>query len=222
MTDPRGNVRPGQRLALAAEQVNWINRQMKGGGGFTGGGLEGWQPGTNLVLCKNATGSDVARWGVMEITGVEINPNTDAYAENSFGEMPCVTGGTVTGSSGKALVAIEPIKAGKVGRVAVSGYVQIKAADIPKVGGAVELWRDDQWALIRFGGGGIRLGTIAASWSKGATATVTQQKGDGSAMTGNPTFTATNYFAAVTVTTGTKRVACALVDSTWILIAAEC
>lgn len=68
----------------------------------------------------------------------------------------------------------------------------------------------------------IRLGTISATWSKGSTATVTQQNGDGTAMAGSPTFTAKNYFSTVTVLSGTKRVACALIDATWVLIAAEC
>lgn len=69
---------------------------------------------------------------------------------------------------------------------------------------------------------GVRLGTISATWIKGSTATVTEQNGDGSAISGNPTFTATNHFATVTVTTGTKRVACMLIGSTWVLTAAEC
>lgn len=72
------------------------------------------------------------------------------------------------------------------------------------------------------GGSAIRLGTIAATWTKGQEATVTEQNGDGSAAAGDPTFAAVNYFATITVSTGTKRVACALVGSTWILIAAEC
>ena len=73
--------------------------------------------------------------------------------------------------------------------------------------------------LVEAEGGHIRLGTISATWNKGAFATVTQQNGDGTAMDGNPTFSAMNYFA---VASGTKRVACAKVDDTWILIAAEC
>lgn len=72
------------------------------------------------------------------------------------------------------------------------------------------------------GGSAIRLGTIASTWTKGQEATVTEQTGDGSAAAGDPTFTAKNFFATITVSTGTKRVACALVGSTWILIAAEC
>ena len=68
----------------------------------------------------------------------------------------------------------------------------------------------------------IRLGTISATWEKGSTATVTQLKPDGSAMSPTRTFTAKNWFAAVTVSSGTKKVACASVGNQWILIAAEC
>lgn len=86
--------------------------------------------------------------------------------------------------------------------------------------------RDLAPVTFRTGGGDdgadIRLGTISASWAKGATATVTQLKPDGSALTPTRTFTATNWFAAVTVSSGTKKVACASVGSQWILIAAEC
>jgi hypothetical protein len=97
-------------------------------------------------------------------------------------------------------------------------------------GDACVLWKESgtgagKWGLVRLGGnsgGGVRLGTISATWAKGATATVTEQNGDGSAKSPTTTFTAKNYFAAVAVTSGTKRVACAKVDDTWLLIAAEC
>lgn len=68
----------------------------------------------------------------------------------------------------------------------------------------------------------IRLGTISATWNKGSNATVTQLKPDGSATSPLRTFTAKNWFATVTVTTGSKKVACASIGSYWILIAAEC
>lgn len=81
------------------------------------------------------------------------------------------------------------------------------------------------WVTVDEGSGGgskIRLGTIDATWTKGTEATVTQIKGDGTTISPTVTFTAKNWFADVTVLTGTKKVACAKVDSTWILIAAEC
>lgn len=68
----------------------------------------------------------------------------------------------------------------------------------------------------------IRLGTIAGTWNKGTDATVTQLNGDGSALTPTVTFLAKNFFASVTVSSGTKKVACAKAGAFWILIAAEC
>lgn len=86
---------------------------------------------------------------------------------------------------------------------------------------------DRDLAPVTFRTGGddgaeIRLGTISSSWAKGSTATVTQLKPDGSALSPTRTFTAKNWFAAVTVSSGTKKVACASVGNQWILIAAEC
>jgi hypothetical protein len=82
----------------------------------------------------------------------------------------------------------------------------------------------NKWALVRIGAGrgSVRLGTVGSTWTKGNTATVTQQNGDGTALSPSTTFTATNYFATVTVPSAPRRVACALIDSTWTLIAAEC
>lgn len=86
--------------------------------------------------------------------------------------------------------------------------------------------RDLRPSTLRTSGGDdgaeIRLGTISATWTKGTTATVTQLKPDGSAMSPTRTFTAKNWFATVTVSSGSKYVACASIGSQWILIAAEC
>lgn len=248
-TDPRQNVRPGDKLRIAAEQINFLNGLMRGRGGMAAGGLEGWEPGRNIIFARNSTGGDLPRWGVMRISGIEINPTANGTSLHSFEEMPCITGAKPNADTdGKFVIAVEPIKANKVGLVCAAGIVQTKVLFSsanhtrakPKnnvVGylesatdGPVEiLWSastsGEQWALVRFGGvggGGIRLGTVDQTWNKGATATVTEQNGDGTAKAGNPTFTAQNHFATVTVNTGTKRVACGLVDKTWILVAAEC
>lgn len=71
-------------------------------------------------------------------------------------------------------------------------------------------------------GGSVRLGTISATWNKAAIATVREQDGNGADRLPATTFTAKNYFATVTVSGGTKRVACSRVDDVWILIAGEC
>jgi hypothetical protein len=72
------------------------------------------------------------------------------------------------------------------------------------------------------GGEEPRLGTISATWTKNATATVTQIKADGTALSPTVTFTATNYFATVTVPSGTRKVLCLFVGDRWLLVAAEC
>lgn len=68
----------------------------------------------------------------------------------------------------------------------------------------------------------FRLGTISTTWNKGSSKTVTLLKPDGSALTPTFEFEAHNHFATVTVSSGTRKVGCALYGSTWILVAAEC
>jgi hypothetical protein len=224
MPDPRQYVRPGQRLQVAASQINALNEMMRVRTGFGAGGAsqEGSAPYT-WVYAKNTTGATVARWGVMKISGVEIQPtsNSGSPETRQFEQMPVLTCGS-TGS--QACVALEPIENNKIGRAAVAGTVQVRASEVSGVGGAV-LWKNDHWALIRFGGGSVKLGAISETWHKGATATVTELNGDGTAISGNPTFQAVNHIARVAgtgATLVTKRVVCAQVGDTWVLVAAEC
>ena len=251
-----GRIEAGQKLAGAISARAWnraqdaADRVLGAGTGFGAGGTQDGSAPYTFVYAKNSTGSTVARWGIMSITGVEITPtSTSGGATAQFEQMPVLTGGTPSATTTAWCVAVEPIESNKIGRVAVAGVVQCKvevtSADDKfaackassselKTGASGEatiLWKDSgtgsgKWAFVRFGGvgagGGVRLGTISATWAKGATATVTEQNGDGSAKSPTTTFTAKNYFASVTVTSGTKRVACAKVDDTWILLAAEC
>jgi hypothetical protein len=226
MSDPRNHVLPGQRLRLAAEQVNGLNRLLRTDAGFSGTGLEAG-PHAPYTWVYGRTTSAVSRWAVVAITGVAVTPtstDTDA-ATKQFQAMPIVTLGTPSDFSRLSArngVAIEPIAANKIGRVAVAGAVQVKKADLDKLTSRTVLWEDANWALVVLQGASIRLGTIAGTWTKGQTATVTLQSGDGAAVSPTVTFTATNYFATVTVASGTRRVACARIDNTWVLIAAEC
>ena len=224
MADPRQYVRPGQRLQIAASQINALNEMIRRGSDRQTTPSRSDSAPYTSVHCKNSTGSTLARWGILAITGVEITPtSTSGGATAQFEDMPVLTGGTPSATTTAWCVAVEPIAAGKIGRVAVAGVVQVKAADLGKASGAGVLWKNSDWALIRIdGSAGVRLGTISSTWSRGADATVTQLNGDGSAISPTVTFSAKNWFATVTVTSGTKKVACALVGSTWILIAAEC
>ena len=224
-----GRIEAGQKLAGAISAKAWnraqdaADRVLGAGTGFAAGGTQYGSAPYTFVYARNGTGSTVARWGVMAITGVQITPtSTSGGATAQFEQMPVLTGGTPSATTAAWCVAVEPIENNKVGRVAVAGVVQVKAADLGKAAGASVLWKNSDWALIRIDGSGVRLGTISATWTKGNTATVTEQNGDGSAKSPTTTFTAKNYFATVTVASGTKRVACARVDDTWILLAAEC
>ena len=223
-----GRIEKGQPLRTAISARAW-NRAQEAADRVLGA-----QPGTAgdgasvtsapYTWVYGQSSSAVTRWAVMAITGVAVAPTSDdnADATKQFQSMPVLTLGATSSTTTAWCVAIEPIAANKIGRVAVAGAVQIKASDLPKAKGAPVLWKDSNWALIVVGNEGVRLGTVSATWSKGSNATVTQLKPDGSALSPTVTFEAKNWFATVTVSSGTKKVACAPVGDQWILIAAEC
>jgi hypothetical protein len=217
------------------------------------------------VRCRNATSGDVARWGVLQITGVLETPtgatggatgSTDA-GTMSFLAYPGIVGVTPTATAGaRYVVATQPIKAGGIGQAAIDGVVQCKLDVIdashgfatPKPGSTTELktassgeaailWKESgtgtgKWGLVRIGagsGGGVKVGKITGTWTKGTTQTVWEYTGGGaqaSGPSGPLSLTGVNMFVTVAVsgTSGSsaKWVAVASIDSTWHLIAAEC
>jgi hypothetical protein len=234
--DPRQHVSPGDPISLAAEQINGLNRLLATPAGFRGPGTGEPAVPYTWVLCRS--GVTVARWGVLAITGLEITPTT-AAGVSAFESMPIVTGATPSASTTAWGIAVEPIAAGKVGRLAVAGVVQCKVSvgdsahkfvrakasatelESANIGEGIILWKESgngsgKWSLVRLADGpqGVRRGTSPAPWTKGSTSTVTD------ALT-STTYTAINYFASITGT-GTKACAIAYVGSEWILIAAEC
>jgi hypothetical protein len=205
------------------------------------------------ILAKNNTTGTVRRWGVLSVAGVVFTPSgATGNATQQFQDQPVLSGGLPTGGS-SFVVAVEPIAAGKIGRVAVAGVVQAKInitdaghgfakakdGDLTQLtsadtGDAQILWKESgtgagKWAIVRFGGAGgasIRLGKVTGTWSKNATASVTQWKGDGSYQVTGPsgplTFTAINRAQTVTGPTGGFWVGCESIDGTWHLEWAEC
>jgi hypothetical protein len=193
------------------------------------------------AYCKPSV--TVARWGVLAITGVQITPTSSSGgATASFEDMPVLTGGTPSASTTAWCVAVEPIKSGKVGKVAVGGVVQCKvqidkaddkfvackasAAELKTgiKGEGLILWKESgtgsgKWALVRLasaGEQGIKRGTFTAPWTKSSTQTVTD------AVTSGTTYPEVmNYFATVSGS-GTKACAISYVGGEWILVAAEC
>lgn len=195
--DPRHHVLPGQPLRLAAEQVNALNKMMRVNAGATGGPVGIPEQAKNIILCRNDSGSDVARWGVLEISGVVFDPSSGSDAEATFTSTPCVTGVTPTDGAKPFVIAVEPIASGVIGRVAVAGVVQCKldvaAAGDSTAGGkagsrdelktgsgsARVLWKQggtggDKWGLVAIGGGGdhVRLCKTTAVWERDTIATL--------------------------------------------------
>jgi hypothetical protein len=77
-------------------------------------------------MALNSTSGTVPRWGVLAITGVAITPAASGdQATLSFESWPSLVGVTPTGSL-QPLIAIEPIAAGTMGRVAIAGITQVK------------------------------------------------------------------------------------------------
>ena len=195
MPRPDGRIEPGQPLRGAISARAWNRAQdaadlVLGANPGTAGvpGSPVLKPYTWAYCQPSVT---VARWGVLAITGVAITPTSSSGgATASFEEMPVLTGGTPSATTTAWCVAVEPIAANAVGRVAVGGVVQLKAADLGKASGAHVLWKDSTWALIRMNAGVIR-GTFSGTWSKGSTTTVTD------AVISGATYTAKNYIATL-------------------------
>jgi predicted RecA/RadA family phage recombinase len=217
---PDGRLEPGQPLRGAISARAW-NRAQDAADLVLGAhsGTEGGSPGSPVLkpytwaYCQPSV--TVARWGVLAITGVAITPTgSSGGATASFEEMPVLTGGTPSATTTAWCVAVEPIESGKIGRVAVGGVVQLKAADLGKASGAHVLWKDSNWALIRIGGG-IVYGTFGGTWAVGSTKTVTDE------LTGTQ-YTAKNnskqFDAASFSGAGTPCVIAAK-DGEWVLVA---
>jgi len=221
------------------------------GNGMADGPSAGPPPYTPILAKNNTTGT-VRRWGVLSVAGVVFTPSgATGSATQQFQDQPVLSGGLPTGGS-SFVVAVEPITAGSIGRVAVAGVVQAKInvvtesdtfatakdGDLTQLtsaasGDAQILWKESgtgagKWAIVRFGAAGasIRLGKVTGTWSKNATASVTQWKGDGSYPVTGPSgpakFIAINRAQTVTGPTGGYWVGCESIDGTWHLEWAEC
>lgn len=127
-----------------------------------------------VIEVNNASGSDVARAGVLGIDVPSILPSSDA---DRFASRVLVDGKTPATAShiGKFVVLIEPIKDGSVGRAVISGVVPVtlvlttagdewaeiddgSAAHLKSgpTGSAQIMWKESNtpgtmWALVRIG-----------------------------------------------------------------------
>ena len=191
-----GRIDAGESLDNAISARAWNRAQDAAdivlGQKRVGGSLEfGGAP--YIALPCKAT-NDLERWDAVEITGLAVLPDAGTNALRSFESLPCLTGRTPEGASPKFGIAVEPIKSGQIGRVAVAGVVQatikvasanpttagIKEGESTLVAGAsgasviyVETGTGNKLGLIRFGAGaGLRLCKTSAAFDKGTIATL--------------------------------------------------
>ena len=134
MSKADGRVEAGQSIQAAFSAKTWnrfcdtadlvLGRQY----GTRGGALGQTGYPANIVLIRNDSGADVGRFGVLGISGVDINPTASAEAAAQFAERPVLTGATPTTASysEQFCVTIEPIADGAIGRAAVSGVFACK------------------------------------------------------------------------------------------------
>jgi hypothetical protein len=129
---------------------------------------------------------------------MEIVPGSSDNATSQFEQLPVVAGGTPSDTTTAWCVAVEPIKAGEIGRVAVGGVVQVKVevADSAHVfakckastselkstdnGEGVILWKQGtgagQWALVRLGNGRGTEIDVVTNVTLGATGIAIEKK----------------------------------------------
>jgi len=205
--------RPGEKLKLSATAWNACldaaEAHKRGQPGMGGGPIQFRQ--ADIVLVKNASGSDVSRFEVLGIDGVIVTPD-DSLIE--FQNQVALRGITPDKDdhAGKFVICLDPIADGKIGRAWVSGVclVQVSIADVnhrfcdvldadrgkllsSANGSARILYKQNAelgvaWCVVRMGDGGdsVRIGKVEADWSRGTCATVTiWESGDGCEPTQN-------------------------------------
>jgi hypothetical protein len=171
MPDPRQYVRPGQRLQIAASQINALNDMMRVKTGFTAPQASHVEPAPNVVLVKNLSGVDVPVMGVIRLSGVAVSPvggkMSDAAGDSeqqkslnsqarSFFATPVVVGATPLAGSDFA-VALEPIRNGGVGRCAVGGVFACRVHVINESHGYASPRNGDQTRLASANCGRLKI-----------------------------------------------------------------
>lgn len=173
-----GRIEPGQKLSTAISARAWNRAQQAAdivlgtNPGDSAEPAKGLSAPYTWVYGKNNSAYGLSRWAIASITGMEITPTQQDgdTATAQFCTMPVLSIGTAS-DPGRRCVALEPIPAGKVGKVAVAGSVQVRSGDVVNLDGVAKLWADDNWALVRFGDP-VRLCKTTQAWERNTEATL--------------------------------------------------
>ena len=155
------------------------------------------------VMAKNTSGSTIPLWGGCRITGITPSAGTAATggANAQFARSPTITVAIPSSASttDATAVALQPIKAGQLGMVAVAGVIQCLATITDTThtrlslaassanfasgtSGQLELlWKEGvgagKLALARFSassaGSSVKVSTTTTDWAKGSTQSFT-------------------------------------------------
>lgn len=126
--DPRKYVRPGDPIKVAANQINGVNELLRRSQSPPPPPAPREKPYT-WCHARNAGGQTINRGSVAHVTGLAQNVFSDSGLA-SYYDTPCLT---VVGFDNRnglfefdraTGVAVEPIAANAIGRIAVSGLVQ--------------------------------------------------------------------------------------------------
>lgn len=135
-----GRIEPGQKLSSAISARAW-NRAQQAADIVLGSVPQAvgdpslpLDRASNIVLVRNDSGQDVPWLGVLEFSGVVISPAGGTLAGNDsagskareFVRDPVLIGVLPEASTKPFGVAVEPIAAGKIGRVAIGGRFPCK------------------------------------------------------------------------------------------------
>lgn len=125
--DPLRKVQPGQPLRIGARAWNRVLDTIKPNVGFMSL-QDGLQPAPNTVYIRNKSGYDVPRFGVLGISGIEIDPAKDDYAhELEFARQPVLHGTTPEPQhSDKFVICLQPIRDDAIGLAAIGGVLACK------------------------------------------------------------------------------------------------
>lgn len=154
---------------------------------------------SNLVLAKNTTGATLDRYSIVKFGAIQTDPALSDAAKASFLSRPILTASQPDGGEVSWGVAVDPMAANAIGRIAIGGVVPVKISVSSAThkyaktqqygtsqlvsGGATEgaatiLWKESgtgtKWALIRLGSGGspMRLCKTTFAFNKGTLATL--------------------------------------------------
>jgi hypothetical protein len=203
------------------------------------------------VAVRNDTTGVADIYSVLKVGSVVINPTGTAGGQ--FASVPVFAGTKPDAETGAGFcVLAAPATTGAFAMGAVAGvtpvklnildadhrYARVKVDDITQLetahgGPAYIIWKESgtgsgKWGLVRIGNDdeSFRLGRVTGGvsgmWAKDATGSVEPVDENGAALA-TGIFEASNWFADVTVPTGSyARVACHKYGPKWFLIAAEC